>query len=479
MNNNEKVILPTTIIIFGATGDLVRKKIIKSLLRLYALGCLPERFSLLGVSRRDYSDKIFRKFLWENALEGIKQDFSTSMINKFLEKISYFQGDFKDKGLYGKLQKTLREKDSPGICDNKLFYLAVPPVLYPGMLNNISGSGLAISCSPETGWTRILVEKPFGNDILTARNLDNMLGELFKEEQIFRIDHYLAKDTIQNILFFRFSNILFEPAWNNKYIKKVEIKLLEDIDIGSRGAFYDSLGALRDVGQNHMLQMLALIAMENPGSQSSEVIRKKRLKVLSSIIPAGGPDDISDMAIRGQYEGYRKTKDVKPDSDTETYFKIRAYLDNEKWSGVPFYLESGKALDEKNTEINIYFHNPEPCLCRQEHKEHRHRNILSIRISPHEGIFLRFWAKKPGLTSVLEPRDLEFDYRYENNHDTGEYDRVLLDCMKGDQTLFTSTEEVSKAWDYITPIVENWGHTKLHIYKKDSRGPDIKIKGGD
>jgi glucose-6-phosphate 1-dehydrogenase len=477
MENNNKILLPTTIIIFGATGDLVRKKIIKSLLRLYSMGWLPEKFSLLGVSRRDYSDKIFREFLLDNALNGVKQDFSDSVIGKFLDKVSYFKGDFEDKELYLELQKALVKNDSPGICDNKLFYLAVPPVFYSGMLKNISKSGLAVSCSPKTGWTRVLVEKPFGNDISTARNLDNMLGKLFKEEQIFRIDHYLAKDTIQNILFFRFSNILFEPAWNKQFIKKVEIKLLEDIDIGNRGAFYDSIGALRDVGQNHMLQMLALIAMENPGSQSSESIRKKRLDVLSSLIHAHGTGDISKMTVRGQYEGYRETKDVKPDSNTETYFKIKVYLDDKKWKGVPFYLESGKALDKKNTEINIYFHNAEACLCRQEHKEHDHRNILSIRVFPHEGIFLRFWAKKPGLTNILEPRDLEFDYRYENSHYTGEYDRVLLDCMKGDQTLFTSTKEVSKAWDYITPIIKNWGHTKLHFYKKGSSGPDINTEG--
>jgi glucose-6-phosphate 1-dehydrogenase len=477
MENDDKILLPTTIIIFGATGDLVRKKIIKSLLCLYSRDWLPEKFSLIGISRRDFSDKIFKEFLLDNALDGVKQDFSADMIGKFLEKVSYLKGDFRDKGLYRMLQKTLAEKSSPGICDNKLFYLAVPPVLYSDMFKNISQSGLAVSCSPETGWTRVLVEKPFGNDISTARNLDDMLGKLFKEEQIFRIDHYLAKDTIQNILFFRFSNILFEPAWNNRYIKKVEIKLLEDIDIGTRGEFYDSIGALRDVGQNHMLQMLALIAMENPGSQSSEKIREKRLDVLSSIIPAGSPDNISQTVVRGQYDGYRKTKDVKPDSNTETYFKIKLHLDIEKWSGVPFYLESGKALDKKNTEINIYFHNPEQCLCKQEYKERPHRNILSIRISPHEGIFLRFWAKKPGLSNVLEPRDFKFDYRYETSQITGEYDRVLLDCMKGDQTLFTSTEEVCKAWDYITPIIENWGHTRLHIYKKGSGGPEIKTKG--
>jgi glucose-6-phosphate 1-dehydrogenase len=302
-----------------------------------------------------------------------------------------------------------------------------------------------------------------------------MLGRLFREEQIFRIDHYLAKDTIQNILFFRFSNILFEPAWNNNFIKRVEIRLLEDIDIGTRGEFYDSIGALRDVGQNHMLQMLALIAMENPGSQSSGAIRKKRLDVIKSIRKTDDPSTVSRITVRGQYEGYRKSRDVSKDSTTETYFKIKMELEGEKWSGVPIYFESGKALERKITEITIYFHNPGICLCPQEHKVHDHRNILSFKIHPREGIYLRFWVKRPGLTNILEPRDLKFDYHYENSEQTGEYDRVLLDCMKGDQTLFTSTEEVKQAWNYITPIIENWDHTRLHMYKKGSRGPGIDI----
>jgi glucose-6-phosphate 1-dehydrogenase len=471
MKKDDKILIPTTIIIFGATGDLVRKKIIKSLFRLYSLGYLPEEFRLIGVSRRDYSDQVFRKFLLENAFDGIGSRHSKEEVTGFLEKVFYFKGDFKDVDLYLRLKKSLEKISSPGICDNKLFYLAVPPGLYSGILDNISGSRLAVSCSPRTGWTRILVEKPFGNDISTARKLDNMLGKLFREEQVFRIDHYLAKDTIQNILFFRFSNILFEPAWNSNFIKKVEIKLLEDVDVETRGAFYDSIGALRDVGQNHMLQMLALVAMDNPRSQSADAIRRKRLEVLNSIIPINDPGEIAKAVLMGQYRGYRETRDVAGDSMTETYFKIRVKLAGKRWAGVPFYMESGKALKEKKTEIMIYFHKPHHCLCTEKHSRHEYSNILSLKVFPREGILLRFLAKKPGLSDMLEARDLEFDYRYQDGQETGEYDRVMLDCMKGDQTLFTSTDEIRKAWDYITPIIENWDQSRLRLYDKGSDGP--------
>ena len=305
-----------------------------------------------------------------------------------------------------------------------------------------------------------------------------MLGKLFMEEQIFRIDHYLAKDTIRNILFFRFSNIIFEPVWNNNYIKKVEIKLLEDLDIGTRGAFYDNIGALRDVGQNHILQMLALIAMENPKGHSAEKIRNGRIKVLKSLVGMDKPEDIEKKIIRGQYNGYTEHEDVNIDSTTETYFNIKTFISNKRWKGVPFYLQSGKALDSKNTEIVVYFHNAIDCLCLKEHKDLEHQNILTIKIFPKEGIFIRFWSKKPGLYTDLEPRDLEFEYETIENKNTDEYGKVLLDCMRGDQTLFTSTEEVKLAWKYITPILKNWSNTKLYIYEKNSSGPIINENGG-
>jgi len=478
-DNEDRIEIPTTFIIFGATGDLVRRKIAGSLLNLYSKGFMPDDFQILGISRRDYTDDQFRDFIFENSLKKLRNKFNKNIIDNFLKKLIYIKGYFNEKSTYNKINECLLSKTGGlNFCDNKLYYLAVPPRFYMDIFNNLAKSGLTLSCSPESGWTRILVEKPFGRDINTAVKLDRMLGKLFLEKQIFRIDHYLAKDTIRNILFFRFSNIIFEPVWNSNYIEKVEIKLLEDLDIGTRGSFYDNIGALRDVGQNHMLQMLALIAMENPGGHSSERIRSGRIKILKSLVGMDKPEDIEKKIIRGQYRGYRKHKDVNSDSMTETYFKIKAFVSNKRWKNVPFYLESGKALNSKNTEIVIYFRNVTDHLCPEEQRDLEHRNILSIKIFPKEGIFIRFWAKKPGLYTDLEPRDLEFDYKQAGNRGAGEYDKVLLDCMKGDQTLFTSTEEVNLAWKYITPILNNWSTTKLHLYKKNSSLPIITKDGG-
>lgn len=477
--NKDRISIPTAFIIFGATGDLTRRKLAGSLLNLYCKGFMPDNFQVMAVSRRDYTDQQFRDFIYENSLKDLEYKFGKNDISDFLTKITYIKGYFSEESTYEKIKKHLSSNAGDlNICDNKLYYLAVPPKYYLDIFKNLSKSGLTLPCGPESGWTRVLVEKPFGRDIGTAIKLDRMLGKLFREEQIFRIDHYLAKDTIQNILFFRFSNIIFDPVWNNNYIEKIEIKLLEDLDIGTRGSFYENIGALRDVGQNHMLQMLALIAMENPKSQSAENIREERTKVLRSLVVMDGPADIAKMVTRGQYKGYREHKDVDRDSMTETYFKIKTYLANKIWKGVPFYLESGKAIDRKNTEIVIYFRDVSDCVCSKDHKSFEHQNILSIKIFPEEGISLRFWAKKPGLYNDLEPRDLKFNYKKTGIQDTGEYDKVLLDCMRGDQTLFTSTAEVHLAWKYITPILKNWSGTRLHIYEKGSPGPIINPDEG-
>ncbi|MCJ7665743.1 MAG: glucose-6-phosphate dehydrogenase [Actinobacteria bacterium] len=479
VKNEDRISIPTTFIIFGATGDLMRRKLAGSLLNLYCKGFMPESFQVIGISRRDFSDRQFRDYIFENSLKDLKYKFDKGSIEDFLKKITYIKGYFSEESTYKKISEQLLSNTNVlDFCDNKLYYLAVPPKFYSDIFKNLAKSGLTLSCSPESGWTRILVEKPFGRDIGTAIKLDRMLGKLFMEKQIFRIDHYLAKDTIRNILFFRFSNIIFDPAWNNNYIEKVEIKLLEDLDIGTRGSSYDNIGALRDVGQNHILQMLALIAMENPKGYSEEKIREGRVKVLKSLIVMDKPEDIKKMVVRGQYRGYRDHKDVGRNSGTETYFNIKAYLASKRWKGVPFYLESGKALDRKNTEIIIYFRDVIDCICPENQENLKHQNILSIKIFPEEGIFIRFWVKKPGLHSDLVPRDLEFNYKKAGIQGTAEYDKILLDCMRGDQTLFTSTSEVRLAWKYITPILNNWSGTRLHIYEKGSSGPVINMDGG-
>lgn len=465
------MIPPTIITIFGATGDLSTKKLIPSLFSLFTRGFLPKRFHIVGVSRRALSNDEYRQFAKESIESKAPILVSRERLEEFLSNISYAQGSFDNLESYKHLGEVLAaEEFRLGQCASKLFYLAVPPIYYKAIFENLAHSGIAASCSDETGWTRILVEKPFGNDVITARELDDTLGKLFKEEQIFRIDHYLAKEALQDILMFRFSNMLLEPLWNNTYIERVEISLLEKGDVQNRGAFYDAVGALRDVGQNHMLQMLTFVAMEDPIELEASRIRKSRAEVLRALRPiTSGTENIP--LVRGQYEGYGDIASVAKDSQTETYFRMEVAVDNPRWRGVPFVLESGKALDEEKTEIKVYFKKTESCLCPPG-AEHHHQNILTFRIQPNEGISILFWAKKPGLIPELEPKELSFSHRQPSSEAqlVDAYEKVLFDGIAGDQMLFASTEEVSASWGFITPILDVLKNIPLHRYKKGSRG---------
>lgn len=454
--------LPTVLVIFGATGDLSRRKLIPALFDLYSKGFLPASFKIVGFSRRAFSHDEFREFALL-AISEAKKRYNKKQAAAFLKHLRYQPGFFDNALHYQNLTETLIALDNDfGLCSNKLFYLATPPVLYETIFQNLAHSGLTIPCGGAKGWTRVLVEKPFGKDTQTALELDRLLGLLFKEEQIFRIDHYLAKETVQNILAFRFSNALFEPVWNSRHIEKVEIRLLEKQGIGGRGEYYDATGALRDVGQNHILQMLALIAMENPHSLSPSALQQKRAEALQSLRPIANAQDVARYVKRGQYKGYVKEKGVAPRSKTETYFHITAYVDNERWKGTPFFLESGKGMAESKAEIVVYFKRPDFCLCPPE-KESPHPNILTFRIQPDENISLRLWSKKPGFEFELKPRQFLFSYRESVNERKlpDAYERILFDCIRGDQTLFAGTSEVLTAWKFISPITENWGATPL------------------
>lgn len=475
MTNSNTANTPTIIVIFGVTGDLSTRKLIPSLFDLYEKGFLPTLFSVVGVARRELSNEVFRDFAKEVILKrGL--DHSLDVVDAFLSRLSYSQGMFDDGASYKDLSEHLIATEGKfGACANKLFYLAVPPIYYEGIFEQLAHSGLTIPCSNETGWTRVLVEKPFGKDNTTAQHLDETLGKLFKEEQIFRIDHYLAKEVLQDMLMFRFSNLIFEPLWNNKYVERVELLLSEKIGVETRGAFYDENGALRDVGQNHLLQMLAFVAMEDPMGVDAARIRSERAKVLSALRPIT-KENIKESVIRGQYVGYTDTPNVPKDSATETYFRIKAYIDNERWRGVPFYLESGKALTVSKTEIKIYFKQTDSCLCPSS-DDHHHQNVLTFRIQPNEGISVVFWAKKPGLGLSLEAKELSFAYRSspEQTKLPDAYERVLFDGIAGDQVLFTSTEEVAAAWKFITPILESWGTLPLLPYEQGTDGPNARL----
>ncbi len=451
---------PTIFVIFGITGDLAARKLLPALLSLYSKKLLPNRFAIIGITRRSFSREEFREFLRGGM--NIKQgDFKEEDVKHFLDHITYEQGMFDDIKMYARLATSVKTIDNRwGQCSNKLFHLSVPPILYHGILTNLAGSELNIPCDDGTGWTRVLIEKPFGNDIKTARSLDKLLGKLFKEEQIFRIDHYLAKESLQNILIFRFANAIFEPLWRRQYIDKIHIRLFEKVAMEGRGEFYDKVGALKDVGQNHILAMLALVAMEAPASFSPVDVRKGRARILSRLKPLSHKT-ITDQVVRGQYDGYRTEPGVATDSVTETYFRIQAFINSTRWKGVPFYLESGKALAEARTEIKVYFKNGK--------NDPETQNILTFRIQPDEGIKIRFFVKTPGYSSATESKTLRFKYAETPSFSDipDDYERLIHDVFLGDQTLFASTDEIMASWKFVTSIMENWSKLPL---KKYSRG---------
>jgi glucose-6-phosphate 1-dehydrogenase len=460
---------PTIFVIFGITGDLAARKLLPALLGLYTKKMLPQRFAIIGFSRRSFSREDFRELI-RTRMNVKPGQFKEEDIKHFLDHMSYEQGMFDDRAGYLRLSERIADIDRRwGQCSNKLFHLSVPPGMYEGILNNLSGSHLSEPCADDTGWTRVLIEKPFGNNLDTARALDKLLGKLFKEEQIFRIDHYLAKEALQNILAFRFNNSLFEPIWRREYIDKVHIKLLEHDGVGDRGDSYDPIGALKDVGQNHMLMMLATVCMDRPRSFTAEAIRSERADVLSNLKAVIGKG-AKDCTIRGQYSGYTSEENVPKDSQTETYFRIKSQVDSKRWKGVPFYLESGKAMYESRTEIDIYFKSGKnPAGPKQEEGQ----NILTFRIQPDEGIKIKFFVKTPGLNFNVEPKTLKFKYADQASPDwqvvPNDYERLIHDAFVGDQTLFSATEEILDSWKFIEAVVKGWKNIPLTTYQKGAR----------
>ncbi len=461
---------PTLLVVFGATGDLIGKKILPALFHLSREHLLPEKFNVVGFSRRNLSHESFRSFLEEKLKHRIPSSVSAAEIKKFLGKFSFHHG-LMDKTLdYHSLAQALKKIDAGlGTCTNKLFYLAVPPHLYETILHRLAASGLSDPCGGEGGWSRVIVEKPFGKDAATAKKLDSLLGTLFKEEQIYRVDHYLAKEMLQNILVFRFGNNLFEQNWSDASVEKIEIKLLEKIGAEDRGTFYDGVGAFRDVGQNHLLQMLALTTMEHPIHFDADAIREKRAEILKNLLPPR-KDDIARTTFRAQYKGYRTIKGVSPNSQTETYFKAEAKLDTPRWRNTLITLESGKRLGENLKEVIVHLRHPSPCLC-PPHGPH-HTNTVVIRLEPREEIDVTFWAKKPGFEYETEKRKLNFLLRdaTHSSQYTEEYKKLLLDCIDGNQTLFISTSEINAMWRFTDPIVRAWKEkaVPLSLYTPDT-----------
>ncbi len=474
----EKQTLPTQIVLLGGTGDLAQKKLLSALLDLFAAGSLPERFHIIAFSRDDLSEDEYREFVRKH-VQRADRPRDPETLENFLNTVEYIQGMFDDRSSFERIRNALTRFDtSIGMCTSKLFYLAVPPVFYDTIFEQIAHTRLDLPCAEGAGWVRILVEKPFGSDLTHAHMLEDKLSVLFREEQIYRIDHYLAKDALQNILAFRFSNSLFEDQWNNEYVEGVYVRVFERFDVSQRGAFFDGVGALRDVGQNHMLQMLALIAMDRPHMLDTASLRTARAHVLHHIrLPQR--DDIGSRVIKGRYDGYLATPGVAPHSNTETYFAIKAYLDTERWEGVPWYLEHGKAMRESVSDITVRFRSAKQCVCG-ERSPHEHPNFLRFSISPQQKISIRFWVRAAGSQYALEPSDLIFD-RTETLRGAGTiladaYEEVLSQAICGDQTLFVSSEEQQAAWTYVTKILELWKETEPNRYEPHGSGPTSDLQ---
>ncbi|MBI4127452.1 MAG: glucose-6-phosphate dehydrogenase [Parcubacteria group bacterium] len=465
-----KQALPITLIIFGASGDLMALKIAPTLLRLFTRRLLPARFHVVGFARRPYTSEVFQQYL-RRELESHPSTKSVVVPDEFLKLISYQSGQFEREEDYHVLGKRLTELDeSLGSCSQKLFYLAVPPRYYETIFTNLAKSGITRPCKPGESWARVIVEKPFGEDLASAQRLDTLLASLFEENQIYRIDHYLAKEVVQNIMSFRFANTFFEGGWNNLFIERIELRILETLGVEDRGAFYDTVGALRDVGQNHLLQMLALITMDQPLDLVASSIRVKRAQLLSHLTPLSR-EERAHSTFRAQYDGYRTIKGVSPNSETETYFQLKLFLTAPRWQGVPIIIESGKRMPERRKEIVVTFRHPSPCFCPPGTNEH-YRNQIIFSLEPHEKITLRFWLKKPGRGFAPKEHNLDFLLVSEGEQEAAltEYERLLLDCIEGDQTLFVSSAEVNATWQFIDPILAAWrrGEIPLRTYTPDT-----------
>ena len=459
----------TQIVVLGGSGDLARRKLLPALFHLYINEQLPEQFQIIAFARSDRSDAEYKDLVVQSIAKQ-SHEHDESVIASFLDHVMYVSGAFDEAAGYTTLAEALTAyEESIGTETHRLFYLAVPPRYYDSILENMHQAGIAEAESDRESWSRVLIEKPFGNDYHSAEELDKKLGSYFKEDQIFRIDHYLAKEAVQNLLSFRFANPLFSPAWNKEYIKEVKIEMRERVDVGERGNFYKDVGALRDVGQNHLLQVLALITMDQPKTFNAETIQSERTKALEALRPYN-PATCDGEVIRAQYAGFADIEGVDDASDTETYFELKLFVDNDRWQDVPFYIMAGKALDEASVTVKIEFHELMSGLFETESCE-TSPNSIELKLSPDQHMSITLNAKRPGLTYQVEPRTLTVDCEFGDAEIKNSYEKVLRDCICGDQTLFTSTAEVLASWKYIVSVLEEWHNVPLQSYEKGSRGP--------
>ena len=469
------------VVIFGATGDLTRRKLIPALYDLACVGCTSRNFEVLGIGRTELDDEEFGSRMHEGAATSKDaRNFTEDGWKDFAQRLHYLPGDASQPDFYPQLKAKLKEMQKNGASKNILFYVSTSASLAPPIVEGLGQAGLARN---DEGWTRIVLEKPFGRDLASAQELNQIVSQVFDEPSVYRIDHYLGKETVQNIMMFRFGNSMFEPVWNRNYIDYIEITAAEALGVEGRGAFYEETGALRDMVANHMLQLLMLTAMEPPVNFDADAVRGHKVEVLRAIRPMT-KDDVAKFTVRGQYgpgridgkavPGYREEPGVKPDSRTETYAAVEFHVDNWRWAGVPFYVRAGKRLARQLTEIAVHFkRTPQALFSRAP--EGVHHNIITMRIQPNEGISLSFSAKQPGLQFRDIRVDMDFSYHDAFGTETpAAYETLLLDVMRGDATLFTRRDEVEAEWRIITPIEEAWAELpppQFPNYAAGSEGP--------
>ena len=478
---------PCVLVLFGVTGDLASKKLLPAIYDLANRGLLPPGFSLVGFARRNWADEDFAQVTHDAVKAHARTPFREDVWNQLSEGIRFVQGEFSDDDAFDHLARTVADLDvQRGTGGNYAFYLSVPPAGFPLVVRQLQRSGLSQPVQPAIPggyqpWRRVVIEKPFGHDLASAQELNAMLDAVFPASSVFRIDHYLGKETVQNLLALRFANTLFEPIWNRRYVDHVQITMAEDIGIGGRAGYYDGIGAARDVIQNHLLQLVALTAMEEPLSFTAESLRSEKEKVLAAVqIPA----DPGTGTARGQYSagwqggvqvrGFLEEDGIPPDSATETYAALRLTIDNRRWAGVPFYLRTGKRLPTRMTEIAVMFQRAPHLPFEKTDTQELGQNALVIRVQPDEGITLRFGSKVPG--SAMEVRDVNMDFAYGESFTESSpeaYERLLLDVLIGDPPLFPRQEEVELSWKILDPVEEFWAeHDKPEQYPAGTPGPD-------
>ena len=463
----------TTIVIFGASGDLARRKLIPSLCNLSCKGKLGPEVQIVGMARKKLTDQEYRDSLAEGveSFEGFSPD--SQQWAEFSSRIHYCQGDVTSDSDMRRLEETLNAIEQPGEPANRLYYLALAPPLYGPVVFNLGATGMA---REENCWRRVVIEKPFGVDLASAQELNRLVHSVFTEGQVFRIDHYLGKETVQNLLVFRFANTIFEPIWNRNYIDNIQITVSETVSVSDRAGYYDQTGILRDMFQNHLLQLLTVVAMEPPSSFEADLLRNEKVKVLNAVRRTT-PKTTVRAVVSAQYDGYLDEPGVSAGSQTPTYAAMRIDVDNWRWQGVPFYLRSGKGLNDKRTEIIIEFRRPPHLMFARDINADISPNILAIQVQPNEGLHLEFQAKTPDEKMDLKPVDLEFHYddSFGGQAIPDAYERLLLDALTGDASLFTRSDEIEEAWEIMDPVIQGLAAADSPApagYAVGSRGPE-------